>query len=316
MIERPGPVSGGAVAAPDVTMGRAAPVAVSIPSARARPKLRPYERSFLWISRAVIVVFIVLMLVPVLLVLQASFSAGVGFNTFSFLPQHPTLDHYRKLFDPNQVDFLIWMRNSAIVVLASAILSVALVVTTGYAFSRFRFKGRKYGLMAMLIVQMFPAQMSFIAFYFLLNKIGLLNTFPGLVLVYLGGGIGFNAWLFKGFVDGLPRDLEESAYVDGATPWQAFYKIILPLTRPMMAVIFIFVLIGNFNEFILASWLLRDTSKYTMAVGMRQFINGQYTQNWTEFAAAAILASIPILLVFMLAQKWLVSGLAAGAVKG
>jgi len=316
MIEQQGgAVPGGTAGIPDSAILSGAPIALTARSS-ARRRLRPYQRTYLWVSRVVIVAFIALMLIPIVLVLDASFSSGSAFSSFSLIPQNPTLQHYQKMFDSNQVDFLIWMRNSAIVCLATAVLSVALVTSTGYAFSRFRFKGRKYGLMSMLLVQMFPAQMSFIAFYYMLDRIGLLDTFPGLIFVYVGGGVGFNAWLFKGFIDALPRDLEESAYVDGATPWQAFYKIILPLTRPMMAVIFIFVLVGNFNEFILASWLLRTPAHYTMAVGLRQFINGQYNQNWTDFAAAAVLASLPLLVIFMLAQRWLVSGLAAGAVKG
>lgn len=317
MIEQPGrAVAEGATATTELPAGRAITVSISAPAARTRPKLRPYELTYLWFSRIVIVGFIALILVPVLLVIQASFTSGQSFNTFSWLPDHPTLEHYQRMFDLNQVNFVYWMRNSAIVCLSTAAVSVLLVASTGYAFSRFHFRGRKYGLMAMLLIQMFPVQMSFLAFYFLLNKVNLLNTLGGLALVYIGGGVAFNSWLFKGFVDGLPRDLEESAYVDGATPWQAFYKIILPLTRPMMAVIFIFVLIGNFNEYILASWLLRDSDKLTMAVGLRGFINGAYQQNWTDFAAAAILGSIPILIIFLIAQRWLVSGLAAGAVKG
>jgi arabinogalactan oligomer/maltooligosaccharide transport system permease protein len=314
MIEQPG---GSSIAAPDAAVGTIASGATTIPRVRTRARLRPYERTFLWFSRIIIIGVILLVLVPVFFAVQASFSAvGADFTTFRWIPEHPTWQHYANLFDLNRVDYLVWLRNSAIVCIGSALLSALMVVTTGYAFSRFRFRGRKYGLMSMLLVQMFPGQMNFIAFYYLLNKVQLLNTYPGLILVYLGAGIAFFTWLFKGFVDTLPRDLEESAYVDGATPWQAFYKIILPLTRPMIAVVFIFALIQNFNEYILASWILRDSDKLTMAVGMRGFINGQYSQNWTDFAAAAILSSIPILLVFIIAQRWLVSGLAAGAVKG
>jgi ABC-type maltose transport system permease subunit len=202
------------------------------------------------------------------------------------------------------------------VCLTTSALSVLLVAGTGYAFSRFRFVGRKYGLMSLLLIQMFPAQMSFVALYLLLDKIGLFNTLQGLILVFLGGGIPFNAWLFKGYVDGLPRDLEESAYVDGATRFQAFWKVILPLTRPMMAVIFIFQTIGIYNDYILVNYLINDPDKWTVAVGLRGFLSGQFGQHWNDFAAGAVIASIPITLLFLAAQKWLVSGLAAGAVKG
>lgn len=305
----------GPVAAADDMLGRA-PVATGIPAARARATLRPYERNVLWISRVIIVAFIILMFFPLILLLDASLSPGTNLGTFSLVPSHPTLEHYTKMFNPSQIDFLLWLRNSTIVCIGAALLTTALVISTGYAFSRFHFPGRKYGLMALLLIQMFPAQMSFVAFFLLLNDVHLLSNFLGIILVYLGGAIPFNAWLFKGYVDGLPRDLEESAYVDGATPWQAFYKIILPLTRPMMAVVFVFTLIGNYNEYILASWLLRTPGTRTMAVGMQNFINQAFEQNWTDFAAAAVLSSLPILLAFLIAQKWLVSGLAAGAVKG
>ncbi len=283
---------------------------------RARTRLHPDERAFLWISRFIIWVAIVLAVTPILLVVIASITAGNAFFVSSIIPSHLSLEHYGNVFDTNKTSMLIWLRNSAIVCISTGALSVILVASTGYAFSRFRFYGKKYGLMSLLLIQMFPAQMSFIALFYLLYYVHLLNTLQGLVLVFLGGGIPFNAWLFKGYVDGLPRDLEESAYVDGATRFQAFWKVILPLTRPMMAVIFIFQTIGIYNDYILTNFLISDSNKYTVAVGLRQFINGQFGQNWNDFAAGAIIAAIPIAVMFLFAQRWLVSGLAAGAVKG
>lgn len=283
---------------------------------RTKARIRPDERAFLWISRAIIWVVIALTIIPVIMVLIASFTAGQTFFVSSIVPSNLSFEHYANVFDPNKTHILLWMRNSAIVCLATATLSVLLVTTTAYAFSRFRFFGRKYGLMGMLLIQMFPAQMSFVALFYLLYYIHLLNTLPGLILVFLGGGIPFNAWLFKGYIDGLPRDLEESAYVDGATPFQAFWKVILPLTRPMMAVIFIFQTIGIYNDYILTNYLITDQNKYTVMVGLQQFLTGQFAQNWNDFAAGAVIAAIPITLLFLSAQRWLVSGLAAGAVKG
>lgn len=306
----------GAVGAPDAVLAKGSPVAISMPRGRDRPRLRPYERTFLWVSRIIIIFFMLLILFPVVMVVVASLSVGSAFYASSLIPSQLTLQHYQNVLDTNKVDFLIWVRNSTIVCLGTGVLSVLLVATTGYSFSRFRFYGRRYGLMGMLLIQMFPVQMAFIAFYFLLLKIHLLNTLQGLILVYLGGGIPFNAWLFKGYVDGLPRDLEESAYVDGATRWQAFWKVVLPLTRPMMAVIFIFTIIGIYNDYILANFLISDQSHRTIAVGLQLFISNQLNANWTDFSAAAVLASLPILIAFLIAQRWLVSGLAAGAVKG
>ena len=318
MIEQQGGEQAvGAVPAPAAAQaGVLAARAVATARARTKSHLRPDEVVFLWISRLIIWVAILAVVVPILLIAVASLTAGNSLLVTSVIPSNLSLEHWRNVFDPNQTSMLIWLRNSAIVAISTSVLSVLLVATTGYAFSRFRFYGKKYGLMALLLMQMFPAQMSFVALYFFLLKIGLLNTLQGLILVFLGGGIPFNAWLFKGYVDGLPRDLEESAYVDGATKWQAFWKVILPLTRPMMAVIFIFVTIGIYNDYILTNFLISDPSKYTVAVGLRGFINQQFGQNWNDFAAGALLAALPITLLFLVAQRWLVSGLAAGAVKG
>jgi arabinogalactan oligomer/maltooligosaccharide transport system permease protein len=317
MIEQRGTEQQGTVTAPVAgAQGIISRRGISLPRSRTRAKMRPDEISFLWISRVIVWIFTVVILVPLVLVVFASFNTGTSFLTGSLLPTSWTWANYQSVLDPNQNDFVLWVRNSAIVCIATGLLSVILVATTGYAFSRFRFYGRKYGLMSLLLIQMFPAQMAFVALYFLLREIHLLNTLQGLVLVFLGGGIPFNAWLFKGYIDGLPKDLEESAYVDGATRFQAFWKVILPLTRPMMAVIFIFQIIGVYNDFILTNFLISDQTNYTVAVGLHGFLTNSFESNWTQFSAGAIMAAIPIVVVFMAAQRWLVSGLAAGAVKG
>lgn len=317
MIEQRGTESQGAMTGPVAgTEGIVAGRALTLPRVRSRRKLRTDEVTFLWVSRVIVWAFMIVILVPLVLVVFAAFNTGTAFLTGSLLPATWTWENFQAVLDPKQNDFALWLRNSAIVTLSVGALSVLLVASTGYAFSRFRFYGRKYGLMALLLIQMFPAQMAFVALFFLLKEIHLLNTLQGLILVFLGGGVPFNAWLFKGYVDGLPRDLEESAYVDGATKFQAFWKVILPLTRPMMAVIFIFQVIGVYNDFLLTNFLISDQSNYTVAVGLRGFLLSSFQSNWTQFSAAAILAAIPIVVVFLTAQRWLVSGLAAGAVKG
>lgn len=307
----------GAVAAPTAERaGTLATESLDLTRVRTRARMRSDERAFLWISRVILWIAILLVIIPLALVLVAALTAGNSLFVTSLIPSKLSLEHFHNVFDPNQTSIFLWLRNSAIVALSTSVVGVLLVATTGYAFSRFRFYGKRYALMGMLLLQMFPAQMSFVAFYYLLWKIGLLNTLQGLFLVFLGGGIAFNSWLFKGYIDGLPRDLEESAYVDGATRWQAFWKVILPLTRPMMAVIFIFQVIAIYNDYILTSFLIQDPNKYTVTVGLRGFINGQFGQNWNDFAAGAFVAALPIVVLFLVAQRWLVSGLAAGAVKG
>jgi arabinogalactan oligomer/maltooligosaccharide transport system permease protein len=289
---------------------------VNLARARAKPRLRTDERILLWVSRAIIWAVLLLVLIPFAMVIVASVTPGNTFFVTSVIPSSVSWEHYQNVFDPSKTPIATWLKNSAIVCLITSTCSVMLVATMAYAFSRFRFFGRKYGLMSLLLIQMFPAQMSFVALFYLLHYIHLLNTLTGLIVVFLGGGIPFNAWLFKGYIDGLPRDLEEAAYVDGATQFQAFWRVILPLTRPMMAVIFIFQTIGIYNDYILTNFLINDSDKYTVAVGLYSFLNGQFAQNWNDFAAGAIIATIPITALFLFAQRWLVSGLAAGAVKG
>lgn len=283
---------------------------------RPKKRLRTGEKIVLWSSRAIIICICVLILLPAVWVVGTSFQAGQFFSG-TIVPTQFTLRHYGDLFDPNlQVGFLTWVRNSVVVCTAVGGATVLLVASMAYAFSRFRFRGRKYGLMGLLLIQMFPAQMSFIAFLVLLQKINLDESLFGYALVLLGGGLPFNAWLFKGYIDSLPRDLEEAAYVDGASKFQAFLRIILPLTRPMMAVIFLFTWFGLYSEFLLGSFLLHNPSNYTVALGLHGFIQNAFTQNWTDFAAASVLGSLPLLIVFLSAQRFLVAGLARGAVKG
>ncbi|MBV9278875.1 MAG: sugar ABC transporter permease [Chloroflexi bacterium] len=316
MIEQPTPGQTAAPAPAATPSGTLAAPRVDLSRARARPRLRTDERAFLWVSRVIVWVVMALTLIPFALVLIASLTPGQTFFVTSIIPKALSFEHYANVFDPSKTPIGTWLKNSAIVCLVTSGCSVLLVTSMAYAFSRFRFFGRKYGLMGLLLIQMFPAQMAFVALFYLLNYIHLLNSLTGLIVVFLGGGIPFNAWLFKGYIDGLPRDLEEAAYVDGATPFQAFWKVILPLTRPMMAVIFIFQTIGIYNDYILTNYLITSSDKYTVAVGLYSFLNNQFSQNWNDFAAGAIIATIPIVLLFLLAQRWLVSGLASGAVKG
>ncbi|MFW6190548.1 MAG: sugar ABC transporter permease, partial [Candidatus Bipolaricaulota bacterium] len=191
-----------------------------------------------------------------------------------------------------------------------------------YAFSRFRFTGRRTGLLGLLLIQMFPQMLAMVAIYALLLNLGSfipwagLNTHLGLLMVYLGGALGFNTWLMKGYFDSIPHSLEESAQVDGASHFQAFVRIILPLARPILTVIFILTVISVYSDFILASILLQDSSKYTLAVGLKLFIFNNYDARWGIFAAAAIIGAIPIVVIFLALQDQLISGLTQGSVKG
>ncbi len=255
---------------------------------------------------------------PVAWTISASLRAGGGLVGQKLIPDVLTLEHYSNL---KSIGFLTWIKNSLIVSLTTAILTVFFVSLAAYAFSRFNFWGKKYSLLTLLILQMFPAVMGMVAVYLLLFHIGKyipflgLNTLSGLIMVYLGGGIPYNIWLMKGFFDSIPDSLEESALIDGATRFQAYYKIILPLATPVLAVVAINSFIGTYSDFLLASIILKDPSKYTFAVGLRNFISGMYDVRWGDFAAASIVGALPIVILFLSLQNLIVSGLTRGAVK-
>jgi len=258
---------------------------------------------------------------PVVVIALASVNPSNSFRATG-IPKTVVWDHYVELFTSPHHPFGIWLWNSVKVAGISSLLIVFLSALAAYAFSRFRFWGRRTGLLALLLIQMFPQMLAMVALYLLLLNLGQyvpwlgLNTHAGLILVYLGGALGFNTWLMKGYFDTIPHELEESALIDGATPFQAFVRIILPLARPILAVVYILSFIGIYSEFILASILLTGTKAYTFPVGLRLFIHGQYGTRWGVFAAASILGAIPIMVVFLSLQRYLVSGLTRGAVKG
>ncbi len=218
--------------------------------------------------------------------------------------------------------FMRWLLNSVIVASSAAVITVLLSAFMAYPFSRFRFVGRKYGLIGLLLVQMFPTMMAMVALYLLLNFIGKffpplgLNTLGGLAFLYIGGGIAFNAWLIKGFFDAIPHELEEAAMVDGATRFQTFWRIILPLSAPVLAVTTILGFVGNYGDYILASIVLTGINHYTYAVGLQTFSTGAYSTNWGLMTAAALIGMVPILAIFLGLQRFIVGGLTQGSVKG
>jgi arabinogalactan oligomer/maltooligosaccharide transport system permease protein len=209
-----------------------------------------------------------------------------------------------------------------IVATATALLTVMLGALAAYAFSRFRFKGRRTGMVFLLLVQMFPQVLTIVALYLIVLHIGTvfgvvgLNTLTGLIFVYLGGVLSVNVWFMKGFFDTIPKELDESARVDGATPAQIFWGVVLPLGAPVLAVIGLFSFVATINEFIIASVLLEDDKKKTLAVGMQGFIDKQYSQHWGPFAAGTLIAAVPVVLLFIFLQRFIVEGLTTGSVKG
>lgn len=261
-------------------------------------------------------------LFPVLWVVSAAFTNDPSISSGNLIPRETTLDNFQRLFENPDQPYLRWYINTMALAIITAISTVLIAAMAAYAFSRFRFKGRKVGLMFLLLVQMFPQFLSLVAIYLIMSQItdvfaGIgLDTLTGLGLVYLGGSMGVNAWLIKGFFDTIPMEIDESAKVDGATHGQIFWGIILPLAAPVLAVVGLLSFIGTINEFIIASALLQSPENKTLAVGLQGFISQQYSENWGPFAAGALLAAIPVVILFMFLQRFIVSGLTAGSVKG
>ncbi|HDV5994427.1 TPA: sugar ABC transporter permease [Staphylococcus pseudintermedius] len=258
----------------------------------------------------------VVILYPLLWTFGISLNPGTTLYGAKMIPDHATFANYIYLLTDENSQYLTWYKNTLLVASANALFSVIFVTLTSYAFSRYRFVGRKYGLITFLILQMFPVLMAMVAIYILLNTIGLLDSLLGLTLVYIGGSIPMNAFLVKGYFDTIPKELDESAKIDGASHMRIFFQIMLPLAKPILAVVALFNFMGPFMDFILPKILLRSPEKYTLAVGLFNFINHQYANNFTVFAAGAIMIALPISIVFLFLQKYLVSGLTAGATKG
>ncbi|WP_101775694.1 maltose ABC transporter permease MalG [Pasteurella oralis] len=292
-----------------------------------QPKSMRYR---LFSTHLLLILFISLIMFPLLMVIGISLRPG-NLAIGEIIPSEISWEHWKLAlgFDvihpdgsvtPPPFPVLLWLWNSVKVATVTSIGIVTLSTTCAYAFARMKFKGKKTILQGMLIFQMFPAVLSLVALYALFDRLGQyvpflgLNTHAGVVFAYLGG-IALHVWTIKGYFETIDGSLEEAASLDGATPWQAFRLILLPLSVPILAVVFILSFIAAITEVPVASLLLRDVNSYTLAVGMQQYL---YPQNylWGDFAAAAVLSAIPITVVFLLAQRWLVSGLTAGGVKG
>lgn len=267
-------------------------------------------------SYIVILAMITIILYPILWIVGSSFNPGNSLSGSSIIPKDATLEHYKVLFDPEQSDYLIWYWNTIKICVLTMIFSLALVCMTAYSFSRFRFVGRKNGLMTFLILQMIPNFAALIAIYALANLTGLLDTHLALILVYTGGAIPMNTYLMKGYLDTIPKELDESARMDGAGNFLIFWQIVMPLAKPMIAVISLFTFITPFTDFILARILLRSEEKFTLAVGLYELIADQFGNEFTLFAAGSVLIAVPISLLFLSLQKYFVSGLTAGGTKG
>ena len=278
-----------------------------------KEKISASEKRSLWLSRFIIWISIVVVLFPAVWILMSSFSAGDSFFLSTLFPKKFSFEHYIKLF--KETNYTLWVWNSLKLCLVVASIQLVMTSLAAYAFSRMRFRGRKYGLMSLLVLQVFPSSMAVSGYYILVYNFGLVNSSLALILV-LAGGSAYNIWLLKSYVDGIPADLDEAAMIDGAGHFQIFYRIILPLASPQLAVIFLFSFIATYSEYVITSIFMQTPGSMTLALGLQSFISDQFGAHWTMFSAAAVLSSLPIMIVFMCLQRFIQSGLISGGVKG
>ncbi|AIY95566.1 sugar ABC transporter permease [Bacillus subtilis subsp. subtilis] len=278
-------------------------------------KVRRYIR--LLFSYLLLAFMAVIIVYPLLWTAGASFNPGNSLISTSIIPKHPTFDHYKELFAGKEsLQYVQWYVNSMKISLFTMAGSLLCVTFTAYAFSRFRFKGRKYALTLFLLLQMIPQFSALIALFVLAQILGMINSHWLLILLYIGGLIPMNTYLMKGYMDSIPMDLDESAKIDGASSTRIFFQIILPLSKPMAAVVAMNGFTGPLGDFVLSSTILRTPESYTLPVGLFNLVNDVMGASYTTFAAGALLISIPVAVIFIMLQKNFVSGLTAGGTKG
>ena len=253
---------------------------------------------------------------PVLRILSVSLRPGDRLlsTSLAIIPDDATLEAYRTVLV--EKDFLLWLWNSIMITAGTAVVGVTLAATSAYAFSRWKFPGRAPGLIFLLATQMIPAPMMIVPIFILATKLALTETYRGLILAYSVTSIPFSIWILKGYYDTIPHDLEEAALIDGASRLGSFFRIILPLSTPALAIVFLFNFMTAWNDYLFARVMLgKSTGLWTWPLGLQQF-QSQFQTQWGMFAASSIMVTIPVLILFLYSSKWLISGLTLGSVKG
>lgn len=276
-----------------------------------------------WWRHGLAILALVWALFPIVFIISAALNPSGTMNTAELLPKNISMTNFNALFSDGARPYLTWYKNSMIIAGSGALASVFIGACAAYAFSRMRFTGRRPGLFALLLLQMFPALLAFVALYVTFVKVGDvlpafgINTSAGLIVAYLGGAMGANVWLLKGYFDTVPRELDEAAMVDGASHARIFFTMTLRLVTPILVTVFMLSFVGLFGEFLLASIFLRDVDSQTLGVGLWSMMNvtGDRNKYFGQFCAGAMLASLPVVLLYLGFQKQLVGGLTQGSVK-
>lgn len=271
----------------------------------------PAKRS---VIHVVLIIACIISIYPALRVVSVSIRPGnrVLSTDLSFIPQGANFDAYVTVIRDR--DFLLWIWNSLAITVTTSLIGIIIASTAAYGFSRWSFPGRTAGLVGLLTTQMIPAPMLMIPLYILAARLNLINTWRGLVVAYSVSAIPFSIWILKGYYDTIPIELEQSAMIDGASRMGAYYRVILPLSTPSLAIAFLFNFTSSWNEYLLARIILQKKDLLTWTLGLRQ-MQGQFQTQWAEFSAAALMISIPVMALFFYSSKWLVSGLTLGSVK-
>lgn len=298
--------------------------------------LQPFTKNKSRSSTVVVtaILYIILAITVFIVLYPVAFTIGAAFTETNSLaatsivpwPKKPSLYQFRRLLTPSDqivkgtenvrgTNYFVWYRNTLKIAVMNTLLTLAICVTAGYIFSRFRFAGRKPIMASMIVLQMFPSFIGMIAVYFLLLRIGGHDSHWGLVLIYATGGIPYNSWLMKGYFDTVSRSIDEAARVDGASPLTTFVKIIIPMAKPMIMFLALTSFTGPWMDFIFPRLILSSNKQKTLAVGLFEMINGRANDNFTMFAAGALLVAIPFAILFMLGQNMMLQSLAGDGVK-
>jgi arabinogalactan oligomer/maltooligosaccharide transport system permease protein len=260
-----------------------------------------------------LIVVAIVVLYPLIWVIGSSINPLNGINRASMIPDNPTFANYIRLF--TETKYAAWYLNTLYVAVLTTIFSIILHTMTAFCFARFKFKGRKGGLLAVMILQMFPSFLGLTALYMVALNFGMLNNLHMLVIVYVGGGIPGNIWLVRGYMLNIPRSVDEAAYIDGASKIQLFFKIILPLSMPNVFIIAVTSFMGPWMDYMLPRYLINMDEKRTLAIGLFDLVT-RSNSDFTAFCAGCVLVAIPITIMYMIFQKFLLEGLTAGANKG